>query len=68
MSVPETAREKAAAKLATELLFRLERRGERFFTLERHVDVDAPVRHENLTLDEVENLLETWKMRGFHGG
>jgi hypothetical protein len=62
-----TDRERAAARLAAELLFRMERRGDRF-TLERDADVRSPVRHENLTLDEVEELLETWKLRGFHGG
>ena len=26
------------------------------------------VRHESLTLDEAEEVLNTWKLRGFHGG
>jgi hypothetical protein len=60
-------RERAAAHLAAELLFRIEKQGNRF-TLERDADVRGPVRRENLTLDEVEELLETWKLRGFHGG
>jgi hypothetical protein len=60
-------RERAVAHLAAELLFRIEKRGDRF-TLERDADVGSRVRRENLTLDEVEELLETWKLRGFHGG
>ena len=67
MSVPENVREQAATQLATELFFRLERRGDRF-TLERDADVPEPVRYDDLILEEVESLLETWKMRGFHGG
>jgi len=67
MSSIESARVRAAAELASQLFFRLERRRFRF-TLEREVDVPEPVRHENLTIDEVEQLLETLKMRGFHGG
>jgi hypothetical protein len=63
----ESDRERAASQLATELLFRMEKEGDRF-TLERDTDVRSPVRRENLTLDEVEELLETWKLRGFHGG
>jgi len=27
-----------------------------------------PVRHEGLTLDEVEEILNTWKLHGLHGG
>jgi hypothetical protein len=49
------------------LLFRLDAGGQRY-TLTRDVDVSKPVRHENLTLDEVEEILSTWKLRGFHGG
>lgn len=38
------------------------------FTLTRSVDVSRPVREERLTLREAEELLETWKLRGAHGG
>jgi hypothetical protein len=34
----------------------------------READVATAVRGENLSLDEAEELLETWKLRGFHGG
>jgi hypothetical protein len=60
-------REQRLRELAKMLLFRLDGEGPRY-TLARHVDVSKPVRHENLTLDEVEDILNTWKLRGFHGG
>jgi hypothetical protein len=28
----------------------------------------GPGRREHLSFDEVENELETWKLRGYHGG
>jgi hypothetical protein len=34
----------------------------------RDLDVEKPVRREGLTLDEVEEVLNTWKLRGPHGG
>jgi len=67
MDGQESNRERRLAELATKLLFKLEKRGTRF-TLARDVDVSRPVRHDNLTLDEVEEILNTWKLRGFHGG
>jgi hypothetical protein len=54
-------------ELASKLLFKLQKNGTRF-TLTRDVDVSASVRHENLTLEEVEDILNTWKLRGPHGG
>lgn len=53
--------------LADGLLFNVERSGERF-TLVRTVDVSKPVRHERLTIDEAEELLGNWKLRGLGGG
>jgi hypothetical protein len=38
------------------------------FALYRDVDVSKPVRHHGLTLDEVGDILNTWKLRGPHGG
>jgi hypothetical protein len=32
------------------------------------VGLSGPARRENLTLDEVEEELETWKLRGYHHG
>jgi hypothetical protein len=60
-------REQRLHELAEMLLFRLDAEGQGY-TLTRDVDVSKPVRHENLTLDEVEEILSTWKLRGFHGG
>ena len=67
MSTQDSDRERRLRALASRLLFKLEKEGTRF-TLMRDVDVPAPVRHENLTADEVEDVLETWKLRGPHGG
>ena len=60
-------REQRLRELAEMLLFRLDAGGQRY-TLTRDRDVSKPVRHENLTLDEVEEILSTWKLRGYHGG
>jgi len=60
-------RERSMEALAGQLLFRVEKHGPRY-SLYRDVDVPSPVRRENLTLDEAEELLNTWKLRGFHGG
>jgi hypothetical protein len=60
-------RERELEKLAAQLLFRLERQGRRY-SLCREADVPAPVRRDGLTLEEAEDLLNTWKLRGFHGG
>jgi len=32
------------------------------------VGLSGPALQENLTLDEVEEELETWKLRGYHSG
>jgi hypothetical protein len=53
--------------LADGLLFNIERSGERF-TLVRTADVSKPVRHERLTIDQAEELLGNWKLRGLGGG
>jgi hypothetical protein len=60
-------RERHLRELAGKLFFTVEKDGARF-TLRRHVDVSAPVAEENLTLDEAEAFLDTWKLRGLHGG
>jgi hypothetical protein len=60
-------REQHLQELAEKLLFKLQAERQRY-TLTRDADVPEPVRHENLTLDEVEEILNTWKLRGFHGG
>jgi hypothetical protein len=53
--------------LASKLFFTLTKEGSRF-GLYREADVSQPVRQDGLTLDEVEEILNTWKLRGFHGG
>ena len=63
----QSERERHMRDLAAKLLFDVQNQGDRF-TLSRSIDVSKPVRHENLTLDEAEALLNTWKLRGLHGG
>ena len=53
--------------LADQLFFVVEKTGHRF-TLKRTTDVSKPVCEEGLTLAEAEQLLQRWKLRGFHGG
>jgi hypothetical protein len=67
MQENEAVREARLRELASRLFFKLETRGARF-ALYRDVDVSQPVRHDDLTLDEVEDVLNTWKLRGPHGG
>jgi hypothetical protein len=67
MQEHEASREARLRELASKLFFSLENRGSRF-VLYREADISRPVRHEGLTLDEVENILNAWKLRGLHGG
>jgi hypothetical protein len=67
MQAQDSERERHMRELAARLFFNVQKQGSGF-TLTRYVDVSAPVRHENLTLDEAEELLNTWKLRGPHGG
>ena len=60
-------RERHLRVLADKLLFKVEKRGDRF-TLSRTIDVWRPVRHERLTLNKAETLPGTWKLRGLQGG
>jgi hypothetical protein len=53
--------------LADQLFFVVEKTGQRF-TLKRATDVSKPVCEKGLTLTEAEQLLQRWKLRGFHGG
>ena len=57
----ETAREHAEKDLAERLLFELEKQGDRY-SLGRKTGDHA--RRDNLTLDEVEHVLERWKLQG----
>jgi hypothetical protein len=60
-------REQHLRALADKLLFTVEKRGNGF-TLSRTADVGRPVRREGLSLDQAEDLLATWKLRGLGGG
>lgn len=53
--------------LAGQLFFKVEKSGDRF-SLTRTVDVPHPVSERGLSLTQAEEFLETWKLRGFHGG
>ena len=59
-------RESHLRVLADQLFFTVEKNGDRF-TLKRTADVSEPVCESNLSLDEAEELLRGWKLRG-HGG
>jgi hypothetical protein len=67
MQENEADREARLRELASKLFFTLKSQGSRF-ALYRDVDVPKVVRHDDLTLDEVEDILNTWKLRGPHGG
>ena len=60
-------RESHLRVLADQLLFTVEKNGDRF-TLKRTADVEEPVCESNLSIDEAEDLLRIWKLRGPHGG
>lgn len=54
-------------ELADRLQFKVDKVEDRF-TLCRTSDVVQPVCEKDLTLSEAKEFLETWKLRGFHGG
>lgn len=59
----QNEREVHLRALADLLEFTVEKTGDRF-TLTRTADVSLPVREERLTIDQAEELLEIWKLRG----
>ena len=63
----EQEREDRMKVLAGKLHFEVEKTGSKF-SFYREVDLSEPVRHDDLTLDEAEDLLNRWKLRGLHGG
>jgi hypothetical protein len=67
MTQTDPERELAKNELAEQLMFKVEKHGNRY-SLCRDVDLPAPTRHDDLTLEEAEDLLQTRKLRGFHGG
>ena len=54
-------------ELASKLSFTLKKE-DTGFALYRDVDVPEPVQRNGLTLEEVEDVLNTWKLCGPHGG
>ena len=61
------ARERHMLELAEQLQFEVARQGERF-SLYRRDGVAEPVERDGLTLEEVEEMLNRWKLRGLGGG
>ena len=59
----QNEREAHLRVLADLLEFTVEKTGDRF-TWTRTADVSPPVREERLTIDQAEELLEIWKLRG----
>lgn len=64
---PSNERKAHLRALADQLPFKVERRAAGF-TLTRAADVSKPERHDRLTLDQAEELLGNWKLRGLGGG
>ena len=60
-------RERHMLNLAAQLFFRVEKE-DGSYVLTRTADVDRPVREAGLSLEQAEELLNTWKLRGLHGG
>ncbi|MFN3658888.1 MAG: hypothetical protein ACK4UO_16695 [Pseudolabrys sp.] len=60
----QSEREARMRALADQLYFTVQKFNDRF-TLTRTVDVSPAEREENLTLEQAERLLETWKLRGY---
>jgi len=67
MATQEIDREQEMLDLAARLFFEVEKENG-LFSFRRDVDVPEPVRRQNLTLSEAEELLRTWQMRGEHAG
>jgi hypothetical protein len=65
--VMTSEREAHLRALAERMQFRMEKSGGRY-TLTRTLDLPRPERETDLTLDEVQELLDTWKLRGLSGG
>ena len=59
------SRERSVEYLAERMFFKLEKQGDRY-SLSRKLGRFTP--EHDLTLAEVEEILELWKLRGPHGG
>ena len=53
--------------LAKRLRFDVEKHGSKY-SLRRVVDGSETLEKDNLDLEQAEDFLNTWKLRGFHGG
>ena len=60
-------REARLYSLAERLQFSVEKSGDRF-TLTRTAEVKRPERQTDLTIEQAEELLGRWKLRGLGGG
>ena len=60
-------RETHLRELAEKLQFSVKKEGDRF-TLVRTADLERPECESGLTLDQVEDVLRRWKLRGLGGG
>jgi hypothetical protein len=61
-----SGREQHLFELAGKLMFDVKKDGERF-SLRRTADTEQPVQQDGLTIEEAEDMLNTWKLRGLHG-
>ena len=66
--MPEVLEREAHLRtLAEQLQFSIEKHGD-LFTLTRTADLSRPERQSDLTLEQAENVLRRWKLRGLGGG
>ncbi len=65
--IEASEREAHLRSLAEELQFSVEKHGDRF-TLTRTADISRPERQSDLTLEQMEDVLRRWKLRGLGGG
>ena len=67
MTADNADREREMLDLAARLFFKVEKENG-LYSFHRDVDVPEPIKRENLTLTEAEELLSTWQLKGEHGG
>jgi hypothetical protein len=60
-------RERHLFHLAGLLMFDVKKEGGTF-SLARTADVERPLHQDGLKIEEAEEVLNTWKLRGPHGG
>jgi hypothetical protein len=60
-------RERHLFHLAGLLMFEVRKNGDSF-SLTRTADTERPLHQEGLSIEEAEEILNTWKLRGLHGG